>query len=249
MQSFRQYRQFRSLVEQQRYRATEKLNNAEGRRDPLTAPSMRDLEKGTAANESSPSLASQHLANVDANVPDHAQLRGSDDQQVQQPAQDDEDQEADKPNEIEEEDHDMRQYLSRLSTQRSKGEELGNVITGINIRKRRTQEGGEGNVFIVGFHDENDPMNPHRWSFASRIGMTLIIAGIGFVVGFASAIDSAALPQAAEEFGVSEVVESLATGRSIRCWFESCLLISSVQGYSSSDSVLGRCFQDPSRRL
>jgi multidrug resistance protein len=38
------------------------------------------------------------------------------------------------------------------------------------------------------------------------------IASIGWVVGFASSIDSAALKQAAEEFGVSEVAESLATG-------------------------------------
>ncbi len=38
------------------------------------------------------------------------------------------------------------------------------------------------------------------------------IAGIGWVVGFASSVDSAALPQAAKEFGVSEVTESLATG-------------------------------------
>lgn len=32
------------------------------------------------------------------------------------------------------------------------------------------------------------------------------------MVGFASSVDSAALPQAAKEFGVSEVTESLATG-------------------------------------
>lgn len=38
------------------------------------------------------------------------------------------------------------------------------------------------------------------------------IAAIGWVVGFASSIDSAALKQAAEEFGVSEVTASLATG-------------------------------------
>ena len=35
---------------------------------------------------------------------------------------------------------------------------------------------------------------------------------LGAVVGFASAVDSPAIPQAAKEFGVSEVVESLATG-------------------------------------
>lgn len=40
----------------------------------------------------------------------------------------------------------------------------------------------------------------------------ITIAFIGWIVGFASSIDSAALPQAAKDFGVSEVTESLATG-------------------------------------
>jgi hypothetical protein len=35
---------------------------------------------------------------------------------------------------------------------------------------------------------------------------------IGIVVGWASAIDSAVIPQAAQAFGVGEVTESLATG-------------------------------------
>ena len=38
------------------------------------------------------------------------------------------------------------------------------------------------------------------------------VASIGAVVGFGSSIDSSAIPQAAREFGVSEVTESLATG-------------------------------------
>lgn len=38
------------------------------------------------------------------------------------------------------------------------------------------------------------------------------IAFIGWIVGFASSVDSAALVQASEDFGVSDVTESLATG-------------------------------------
>ncbi|KAF2218277.1 major facilitator superfamily domain-containing protein [Elsinoe ampelina] len=106
----------------------------------------------------------------------------------------------------------MRRHLSRLTTQESVGGRLGQAMTGIHIRKRHTKEGGEGNVFIVGYHDEHDPTNPHNWSYLNRIGITSMIASIGFVVGVASSIDSMALTQAAEEFGVSEVVESLATG-------------------------------------
>lgn len=44
------------------------------------------------------------------------------------------------------------------------------------------------------------------------MAVTFTIAGIALVVGFASSIDSAALVPAAEEFGVSQVVESMATG-------------------------------------
>jgi len=39
-----------------------------------------------------------------------------------------------------------------------------------------------------------------------------MVASIGFVVGVASSIDSMAIPQASQEFHVSEVVESMATG-------------------------------------
>ena len=54
--------------------------------------------------------------------------------------------------------------------------------------------------------------DPHNWSTARRFACTVPIAWIGAVVGFASAVDSPAIPQAAKEFGVSEVTESLATG-------------------------------------
>ena len=43
-------------------------------------------------------------------------------------------------------------------------------------------------------------------------GSRLNIAFIGWIVGFASSVDSAALMQAKADFGVSEVTESLATG-------------------------------------
>ncbi|EMC98681.1 hypothetical protein BAUCODRAFT_30946 [Baudoinia panamericana UAMH 10762] len=102
--------------------------------------------------------------------------------------------------------------LSRLTTQQSARTRLGQVLTGVNIRKRTTKEGGEGDVFVVGFEGENDALNPHNWSYWYRIPCTLLVAAIGCVVGIASAIDSSALQAAARDFGVSEVVESMATG-------------------------------------
>ena len=125
---------------------------------------------------------------------------------------------AEQDEEEDEDDDDLRQQrtaLSRMSTQRSTVSErhaLGQTLTGINIRKRSTKEGGDGDVFVVGYEGPDDPNDPHNWSYWQRVPCTLLIAGIGCVVGIASAIDSSAIPQAAEEFGVSEVVESMATG-------------------------------------
>ncbi|KAF7197768.1 putative efflux pump kojT [Pseudocercospora fuligena] len=82
----------------------------------------------------------------------------------------------------------------------------------ILLRKRRTVEGGDGQVFVVGYEGPDDPSDPHNWTMLKRIRCTFMVAAIGCVVGLASAIDSSALPQAAEEFGVAEVVESMATG-------------------------------------
>jgi hypothetical protein len=118
-------------------------------------------------------------------------------------------------------------------TNHSFGTRLGHALTGIEVRElsaqltrtltkrgkilppRTMEKPGEREkeiVFVVGYESESDQMNPHNWSITKRIVCTFMIAGISFIVGFASSIDSAALTQASEEFGVSEVAESLATG-------------------------------------
>ena len=91
---------------------------------------------------------------------------------------------------------------------------VGRVLTGVKARRKTTYEGrgvDRSEVFVVGFHDEDDKLNPHNWSYLKRIWVVMNIAMIGWIVGFASSIDSAALPQASQEYGVSEVAESLAT--------------------------------------
>jgi hypothetical protein len=95
------------------------------------------------------------------------------------------------------------------------GTSLGLALTGINVRSRTTKEGRHekgGKVFVVGYVDEKDPLNPHNWSILKRTLITLLVASTGLIVGFASSVDSAAIQQARIEFGVSEVTESLATG-------------------------------------
>jgi hypothetical protein len=105
--------------------------------------------------------------------------------------------------------------VSATTTHHSTGTTFGRAMTGVDVRDRTTHEGEKGAlVFVVGYQGEIDPMNPHNWGVGIRVFSTVIIASIGFVVGVASSIDSSALPHAAAEFHVSEVVESLTTGES-----------------------------------
>ncbi|KAI4269530.1 MAG: hypothetical protein L6R38_007430 [Xanthoria sp. 2 TBL-2021] len=107
---------------------------------------------------------------------------------------------------------------SNVTTQGSMGTNLGTALTGINVRDRTTKEGRsdptvlDNKVFVLGFEGDRDSLNPHNWSYGTRIWATVNIAFISCIVGFASSVDSAALVQASKDFGVSEVVESLATG-------------------------------------
>ena len=65
--------------------------------------------------------------------------------------------------------------MSRATTVpsgQSAGTALGATLTGIDIRDRSTKEGGSGKVFVVGYEGENDVMNPHNWSFSTRLAAT-----------------------------------------------------------------------------
>jgi hypothetical protein len=104
--------------------------------------------------------------------------------------------------------------IARTRTHLSERIALGRALTGILARNRTVPDGRDSKVFVVGWEGKNDLMNPKNRGVALRVGATLIIAAIAFVVTAASAIDTAILPQAAAEFGVSNVVESIATGMS-----------------------------------
>lgn len=96
---------------------------------------------------------------------------------------------------------------------------LGHSLTGIHARDRATHEGKGSKVFVVGWEGPDDPANPRNWSVAKRVCCTLQISVIAAAVGCASGIDATILPQAAEDLGVSDVAESLATGESYFCHF------------------------------
>ena len=215
MQSFIQYRRFRTAVEKQHNGAKEKVSNAaqNAPNDQPQSPASsedKDVEKGDSGSE-----YSQHQSGVASGPAGETVLESSHGRDIAHPRE-----EVEEPREEEEQaqlseedvDQEMRQTLSRMSTQRPGTSAMQRTLTGIEIRKRSTKEGGEGNVFIVGYHHDQDQLNPHNWSYTSRIFITFMVASIGFVVGVASSIDSSALPHAAAEFGVSEVAESLATG-------------------------------------
>ncbi|KAL5341623.1 major facilitator superfamily domain-containing protein [Aspergillus crustosus] len=83
---------------------------------------------------------------------------------------------------------------------------------GVLQKEIADSNGAPATVFVVGWDHKNDPENPHNYSMARRISATLIVSALSFIVGAASSIESAVLPQNSEAFGVSEVVASLATG-------------------------------------
>lgn len=102
--------------------------------------------------------------------------------------------------------------LKHIHTQHTIRTAIAHGLFGIHVRDRASHEGEDGKVFIVTWDDENDPLNPRNWSTAYRVFLTLMVAMIAFAVGAASSADTAVLPQAAKEFGVSDVVESLTIG-------------------------------------
>ncbi|KAK9479867.1 major facilitator superfamily domain-containing protein [Lipomyces japonicus] len=81
-------------------------------------------------------------------------------------------------------------------------------FTKISQQSRQTHE----DVILVGWNSSEDSLNPRNFSKVKKVTTTLIVALIAFVVGAASSMDVAVLPQAASDLGVSDVVESLATG-------------------------------------
>lgn len=239
MQSFFQYRGFRAAVEAQLDRDRAKAQGFQRHDQSVAADSGSpssatsdgskvDLEKGGESGEGGvfrlpsgvklgdidpeernpgPSDEAARLEE-DQNPEEH---REAVEEKIRQDREDHEEEEEEQDDDDYELGLNARQTLSRTTTQQSVATRLGQVLTGIEVRRRTTREGGEGNVFVVGYEGADDPNDPHNWSFLTRIGCTINIAAIGCVVGFASAVDSSFLPQAAKEFGVSEVVESLAT--------------------------------------
>ena len=235
MQSFLQYRSFRTAAKAQlerdrakaqRQAGQDEVPNAIEEQSPSSSTSddsKSDLEKGDRPGLSPPERPQLPrgvgLGEVDlqrgptlAEDEDHKVQENQRPEDFEEPVEEKADEEPEDDDDDFELSENVRQTMSRLTTQQSMGTALGVALTGIDVRTRTTKEGGEGSVFVVGYESEQDPQDPHNWSLWAKLRCTVTIAFIGIVVGFASAVDSPAIPQAAKEFGVSKVVESLATG-------------------------------------
>lgn len=71
--------------------------------------------------------------------------------------------------------------MQRATTTKSVGSlgtNLGNTLTGIDVRSRTTQEGAGGKVFVVGYEGNHDSMNPHNWGRTVRVRATLVLFGL-----------------------------------------------------------------------
>ncbi|KAK1142922.1 hypothetical protein N8T08_007163 [Aspergillus melleus] len=83
------------------------------------------------------------------------------------------------------------------------------TIPGVTVQASR--DGGGTILFVVGFDSPDDPLNPKNWSTRYKWLTLGIVGTTGFLVGWASAVDSAVIQQGQEAFGVSKITESLAT--------------------------------------
>jgi MFS family permease len=72
-------------------------------------------------------------------------------------------------------------------------------------------DGTKADNFLVQFDGVDDPLNPQNWPTWKKVLTNCMTATVAFTSGFASSIESPVIPQAAKDFHVSEVAESLAT--------------------------------------
>lgn len=73
-------------------------------------------------------------------------------------------------------------------------------------------EGSGDDVLLVDAKPTEPSLNPRLWPLYKRVLCTALATSVGFIVSWAGSITSAAAENATVEFGVSETVESLATG-------------------------------------
>lgn len=103
--------------------------------------------------------------------------------------------------------------LAQSRSHRSEKTAMAYTLGGIDVQKHADANGKQSQVFLVSWDGEDDPQNPRNYPYWTRVRATLLVAALGWVVTASSSINTAVEPQAASEYGVSEVVGSLLTGK------------------------------------
>ncbi|CAI6093591.1 unnamed protein product [Clonostachys chloroleuca] len=85
-------------------------------------------------------------------------------------------------------------------------------LRGVVEQTRSLADGSTEQILLVDWEGPDDPICARNWSISKRALATAQISLIGFAVGATSGIDATVIPQAAKEFGVSQIVESVAIG-------------------------------------
>jgi hypothetical protein len=181
MQSFIQYRRFRDAAKAQIERDRERAVTGG------SPENTTDVEKGQTSGDAA--IVNHEPNEIPTSPDDDSGKSPQDLEPTEEKVEEDPLEDEDEDDDFELSQH-ARSTLSRTTTQNSTGTALGLTLTGIEVRRRTTREGGEGNVFVVGYEGPHDPNDPHNWSNWRRLGCTVPLALIGAVVGFASAVDS-----------------------------------------------------------
>ena len=190
MQSFLQYRRFRDAVQAQIERDKERAqrrtlgdegDDTGGAHSPSSQDSKDskiDVEKGEGLHET-PVVTHEIDEGPNGTAGAAANRNYSRTQNLEPTEEKPEDTDEDEDDDDFELGGQARSNLSRTTTQQSAGTALGTTLSGIEVRKRTTVEGGDGNVFVVGYESADDPNDPHNWSFGRRLGCTVPIAMVG----------------------------------------------------------------------
>lgn len=176
MQSFLQYRRFRATVEAQLERDQAKADSyrTPGGQRPTTQPrrtsvssdeSKHDLEKGVDRGDFATQNHPPHPESQDLEASTTKKQEAdmvAEQRKFEEPAEDPPRPEEEDDDDDDDDDYELRanRTITRTTSQMSAGNALGTILTGVEVRRRTTREGGDGNVFVVGYEGVDDPNDP-----------------------------------------------------------------------------------------
>lgn len=97
-----------------------------------------------------------------------------------------------------------------INTRETLGDRTNLMLTGV---ERAGGEYGEKRI-VVTYEGDTDPMDPHNWTFWTRVGCTVVVSLMAFTILWSSTIDSTVNPATRKEFNTSYAVQSVPTGES-----------------------------------